>query len=124
MTLSYLAPILVTMLEGALVALLLAARHLRHQQSQVLRVMVRRASVLSSGTVGAALEGVLAGRKAIAISFPFFRGFSNWSKAEVIDAIQVFLTLSVINSAFCCARRVCVDVSQLCAPGRLQEMSP
>lgn len=112
------------MLEGALVALLLAARHLRHQQSQVLRVTVRRASVLSSGTVGAAVEGVLAGRKAIAISFPFFRGFSNWSKAEVDDAIQVFLSFCVINSAFCCARRVCVDVSQLRARGRLQEMSP
>lgn len=52
---------------------------------------MRRASVLSSGTVGAALEGVLAGRKAIAISFPFFRGFSNWSKAEVDDAIQVLV---------------------------------
>ena len=48
-----------------------------------------RASVLSSGTVGAAMEGVLAGRKAIAISFPFFSGFNNWSEEEVADAVQV-----------------------------------
>ncbi|KAK9826760.1 hypothetical protein WJX81_006820 [Elliptochloris bilobata] len=47
-----------------------------------------RASLLSSGTVGAAMEGVLAGRKAVAISFPFFNGFNNWSEEEVADAVQ------------------------------------
>ena len=35
------------------------------------------------------MEGVLAGRKAIAISFPFFGGFNNWSSEEVADAVRV-----------------------------------
>ena len=35
------------------------------------------------------MEGVLAGRKAVAISFPFFSGFNTWSNEEVVDAVQV-----------------------------------
>ena len=35
------------------------------------------------------MEGVLAGRKAVAISFPFFSGFNNWTSEEVTDAVRV-----------------------------------
>lgn len=35
------------------------------------------------------MEGVLARRKAIALSFPFYSGFNNWSNEEVADAVQV-----------------------------------
>ena len=45
--------------------------------------------MLSSGTVGAALEGSITGRKAVAVSFPFFKGFDNWSTADVDTAVQV-----------------------------------
>ena len=48
-----------------------------------------RASVLSSGTVGAALEGTLAGRRAIAISFPFNSGWGNWPAEDVAAAVEV-----------------------------------
>jgi 5'/3'-nucleotidase SurE len=44
---------------------------------------VGRSAVLSSGTVGAAIEGVIAGRRAMAVSFPFKDGFGNWSREEV-----------------------------------------
>ena len=47
-----------------------------------------RAAVLSSGTVGAALEGALAGRRAIAISFPFNGGWGNWPSDEVAAAVE------------------------------------
>ena len=55
--------------------------HLRHSTC--------RGSVLSSGTVGAALEGCIAGRKAVAVSFPFFHGWDNWAPADVDTAVQV-----------------------------------
>ena len=44
---------------------------------------VGRSAVLSSGTVGAAMEGVIAGRRAMAVSFPFKDGFGKWSPEEV-----------------------------------------
>ena len=52
-----------------------------------------RGSVLSSGTVGAALEGAISGRRAVAVSFPFFRGWDNWTDADVDSAVQVASTL-------------------------------
>ena len=45
--------------------------------------------MLSSGTVGAALEGSISGCKAIAVSFPFFQGWDNWTDADVDSAVQV-----------------------------------
>ena len=41
-----------------------------------------RAAVLSSGTVGAATEGVLAGRRAVAVSFPF-QEYGKWEDEQV-----------------------------------------
>ena len=41
-----------------------------------------RAAVLSSGTVGAAVEGVLAGRRAVAVSFPFDE-YGAWEDAQI-----------------------------------------
>lgn len=46
-----------------------------------------RGSVLSSGTVGAAMEAAIAGRKSIAISFPFFSGWNNWTDDQVSAAV-------------------------------------
>jgi len=43
------------------------------------------ASVLSSGTVGAAMEGALAGVRAVALSFPYFTRWSSW-EADHVDA--------------------------------------
>lgn len=48
-----------------------------------------RGSVLSSGTVGAAMEGCIAGRRAVAVSFPFFQGWDNWTDADIDSAVQV-----------------------------------
>ena len=48
-----------------------------------------RGSVLSSGTIGAAMEAAIAGRKAIAISFPFFNGWGNWTEDQVQAAVRV-----------------------------------
>lgn len=48
-----------------------------------------RSSVLSSGTVGAALESAIAGRRAIAISFPFFDGWNKWTDAQIQDAVSI-----------------------------------
>eukprot|EP00241_Pyramimonas_parkeae_P012435 CAMPEP_0114226000 /NCGR_PEP_ID=MMETSP0058-20121206/994_1 /TAXON_ID=36894 /ORGANISM="Pyramimonas parkeae, CCMP726" /LENGTH=279 /DNA_ID=CAMNT_0001336687 /DNA_START=134 /DNA_END=973 /DNA_ORIENTATION=- len=48
---------------------------------------VGRAAVLSSGTVGAAVEGVLAGRRAVAISFPFKNGWGAWPDHEIEAAV-------------------------------------
>ena len=45
--------------------------------------------MLSSGTVGAALEGAISGRRAVAVSFPFFQGWDNWTDADVETAVQV-----------------------------------
>jgi 5'/3'-nucleotidase SurE len=47
-----------------------------------------RSAVLSSGTVGAALEGCLHGRKAIAVSFPF-KGWYSWTDEDVDSAVKV-----------------------------------
>ncbi len=44
--------------------------------------------MLSSGTVGAAMEAAVAGRRAIAISFPFFNGWGNWSEQEIDTAVN------------------------------------
>lgn len=49
---------------------------------------VGRGSVLSSGTVGAALEGAVAGRRAVALSFPFRNGFGNWTDEELRLAVE------------------------------------
>lgn len=44
---------------------------------------VGRSSILSSGTVGAAIEASLMGVRGIALSFPFTKGFNNWTDDEV-----------------------------------------
>ena len=49
--------------------------------------------MLSSGTVGAAMEGAILGRRAVAVSFPFFQGWDNWTDADVDSAVQVASTL-------------------------------
>lgn len=46
-----------------------------------------RGSVLSSGTVGAAMEAAIAGRRSIAISFPFFSGWGNWTEEQIAAAV-------------------------------------
>ena len=61
-----------------------------------------RSAVLSSGTVGAAMEGVIAGRKAVAVSFPFKDGFGNWSPEEVRTAMK---KLRIVISGFGTARQ-------------------
>jgi len=48
-----------------------------------------RGFLLSSGTVGAALEGVLQGARAVAVSFPFLKGFGNFSPEELDVAVAV-----------------------------------
>lgn len=50
--------------------------------------VTRRASVLSSGTLGAAMEASLAHKKAIAISFPF-NGWGSWTEEDIQTAVQV-----------------------------------
>ena len=35
------------------------------------------------------MEGCLAGRKAVAISFPFFKGWNNWTPEEVDTSVKV-----------------------------------
>eukprot|EP01023_Acetabularia_acetabulum_P062524 TRINITY_DN7707_c0_g1_i4.p1 TRINITY_DN7707_c0_g1~~TRINITY_DN7707_c0_g1_i4.p1 ORF type:complete len:246 (+),score=27.76 TRINITY_DN7707_c0_g1_i4:80-817(+) len=47
-----------------------------------------RCSVLSSGTVGGAIEGVLHGRKAVALSFPFVNGWGNWTDQQLNEAFH------------------------------------
>ncbi|KAA6421610.1 MAG: hypothetical protein FRX49_08553 [Trebouxia sp. A1-2] len=49
---------------------------------------VGRASVLSSGTLGAAMEASLAHKKAIAISFPF-NGWGSWTDDDIATAVQM-----------------------------------
>jgi len=49
---------------------------------------VGRGSVLSSGTVGAALEGAVSGKKSIALSFPFKNGYGNWTEEELRLAVE------------------------------------
>lgn len=46
-----------------------------------------RGSLLSSGTVGAAMEAAIAGRKSIAISFPFCSGWNNWTEDQISAAV-------------------------------------
>lgn len=48
-----------------------------------------RSSVMSSGTVGAAMEGAIAGKMGIALSFPFFNGWENWTQEDIDSAVQV-----------------------------------
>ena len=48
-----------------------------------------RGSVMSSGTVGGALEGAIGGRKAVAVSFPFFSGWDNWTDTDINTAVRV-----------------------------------
>ncbi|KAK9803155.1 hypothetical protein WJX72_005475 [[Myrmecia] bisecta] len=50
---------------------------------------VGRGSVLSSGTIGAAMEGAIAGRRAVAISFPFFTGWNNWTQDDINKAVKI-----------------------------------
>lgn len=52
-----------------------------------------RGSILSSGTVGAALEAAVAGRRAVALSFPFCSGYNNWTPAEVERAVGASVAL-------------------------------
>lgn len=49
---------------------------------------VGRASVLSSGTLGAAMEASLAHRKAIALSFPF-NGWGSWDDDDIATAVEM-----------------------------------
>ncbi len=53
---------------------------------------------MSSGTVGAALEGALAGKKGVALSFPFFNGWENWNQEDIDSAIQVRVFCSLMFS--------------------------
>lgn len=48
-------------------------------------------AILSSGTVGGSLEGALLGVKSISLSFPFFKGFNNWTQGEVDSACEASL---------------------------------
>ncbi len=50
---------------------------------------VGRAALLASGTIGAAIEGSLSGRKSIAVSFSYYRRFGSWTEAELAAAIEV-----------------------------------
>ena len=52
-----------------------------------------RSAVLSSGTVGAAIEGCLHGRKAIAVSFPF-KGWYSWTDDDIDGAVEVALDVT------------------------------
>ncbi|WZN61131.1 survival 5'/3'-nucleotidase SurE [Chloropicon roscoffensis] len=52
-----------------------------------------RSSILSSGTVGAALEGCVHGRRAIAMSFPF-KGWGSWTDEDVSCAVEVALDVT------------------------------
>ena len=52
-----------------------------------------RGSLLSSGTVGAAMEGAVAGRRAISLSFPFFNGWGGWSDGELEAAVDSSVAL-------------------------------
>ena len=47
-----------------------------------------RASVLSSGTLGAAMEASLAHRRAVAVSFPF-NGWNSWTDDDIATAVKV-----------------------------------
>ncbi|KAL3151608.1 hypothetical protein ABBQ38_012600 [Trebouxia sp. C0009 RCD-2024] len=47
-----------------------------------------RASVLSSGTLGVAMEASLAHKKAIAMSFPL-NGWGSWTEEDIWTAVQV-----------------------------------
>lgn len=52
-----------------------------------------RGALLSSGTVGAAMEGAVAGRRSVALSFPFFNGWGGWSEAELEAAVAASVDL-------------------------------
>lgn len=52
-----------------------------------------RAAILSSGTVGAALEGCIHNRKAIAVSFPF-KGWNSWTDTDIESAVDVALEVT------------------------------
>lgn len=54
-----------------------------------------RGAILSSGTVGAALEGAMAGRRAVALSFPFRHGFHGWTAAELARAVAASVDVVV-----------------------------
>lgn len=54
-----------------------------------------RGSILSSGTVGAALEGAMAGRRAVALSFPFRHGFGGWTDAKLARAVAASVDVVV-----------------------------
>ncbi|QDZ20207.1 survival 5'/3'-nucleotidase SurE [Chloropicon primus] len=52
-----------------------------------------RSSILSSGTVGAALEACIHGRKAVAVSFPF-KGYDSWTDDDLESAVDVALEVT------------------------------
>jgi 5'/3'-nucleotidase SurE len=52
-----------------------------------------RGSLLSSGTVGAAMEAAVAGRRAVSLSFPFFNGWGAWTDAELEAAVSASVDL-------------------------------
>ncbi len=55
---------------------------------------------MSSGTIAAAVEGALAGRPAVALSFPFFNGYGNWQQTEIdasVKARDLYLADEVVN---------------------------
>lgn len=73
---------------------------------------VGRAALLASGTIGAAIEGSLSGRKSMAVSFSYYRRFGSWTEAELAAAIEVhqqwwwsWCALWICSAAWCCCWR-------------------
>lgn len=48
-----------------------------------------RSNILSSGTVGAAMEAAIAKRRAVALSFPFFEGWNGWTQEQIDEAASI-----------------------------------
>lgn len=73
---------------------------------------VGRAALLSSATIGAAMEAALAGHKAIAVSFSYYRRFGSWTPAELAAAIQVCVLMARSSQ---CGRIQVIHSHQLAA---------
>jgi hypothetical protein len=52
------------------------------------------------------MEGALANRKAIALSYPFFNGFNNWTTQDIATAIQAGSVLHGRETEAIVCRRV------------------
>ena len=48
-----------------------------------------RSNLMSSGTVGAAMEAAIARRRAVALSFPFFDGWNGWTREQIDEAASI-----------------------------------